>query len=333
MSIRRISLVPTSFLLTLCLASISPAPWQDRSADVGGIRGNRAEVSVTVKEGARQLVGPMVTVKLYRQGALAGQVSTNKGRAVFILNGLGNYTITADAVGYRSAQKEISIPVAVEAEEDIVLQRDTLSEALGSSARPLLAPNAKEAMDKALEALSENKLDQAEKSLDEAARLAPNHPDILYLQGVVFLRQNRSDTAQSVLETATQIDPKNVRAFSALGMAFVNQGHFDLAVAPLQQAIQLDSTSWDTHFTLAKVFYHQEHYDEALKESRLALTQSHGAEPAIELLIAQAQTAVGKFEDSADTLRNFLQTHPKDKGAATARRWLDRLIADGKVHK
>jgi cytochrome c-type biogenesis protein CcmH/NrfG len=300
---------------------------------MGGIRGNRAEVSVTVKEGSRQLVGPMVTVKLYRQGVLAGQASTNKGRAVFILSGLGNYTITADAVGYRSAQKEISIPVAVEAEEEIVLQRDTLPEALGSSARPLLAPKAREAMDKALQALSENKLDQAEKSLDEAAKLAPSHPDILYVQGVVFLRQNRSDKAQPVLETVTRMDPKNVRAFSALGMAFVNQGRFDLAVAPLQQAIQLDSTSWDTHFTLAKVFYHQEHYDEALKESQLALTQAHGTEPAIELLIAQAQTAVGRFEDSADTLRTFLQTHPKDKGAATARRWLDRLIADGKVHK
>jgi hypothetical protein len=49
--------------------------------------------------------------------------------------------------------------------------------------------------------------------------------------------------------------------------------------------------------------------------------------------MAQAQTAVGKFEDSAETLRTFLRLHPGDKGAATARRWLDRLIADGKVHK
>jgi hypothetical protein len=50
-------------------------------------------------------------------------------------------------------------------------------------------------------------------------------------------------------------------------------------------------------------------------------------------LIAQAQTAVGKFEDSAETLRTFLKTHPKDKGTETARRWLDRLLADGKIQK
>lgn len=321
------ALLGSGLLLTV------PANGQDRSGDLGGIRGNRAEISITVKEGSKQLVGPMVTVKLYRQGMMTGQMSTNKGRAVFILNGLGNYTITADAVGYRSAQKEISIPVAVEAEEEIVLERDAEPEALGAAGRPLLAPKAKEALDKALQAIGENKLEQAEKSLDEAAKLAPNHPDVLYLQGVVFLRKNQPERAQAVLETATQVDPKNDRAFSALGMALVNQGHFDLAIAPLQQAIELNPAGWDAHFTLAKAFYHQEHYEETLKEAQAALAQSHGVEPAIELLIAQAQTALGRFDDSAQTLRAFLQAHPNDHGAATARRWLDRLIADGKVKK
>jgi tetratricopeptide (TPR) repeat protein len=306
---------------------------QDRPADQGGIRGNRAEVSITIREGSSQLLGPLVTVKLYHVGALAEQRTTTKGRVVFILNRLGDYTIIADAVGYRSAQKEISIPVAVEAEEDIVLQRDSTPEALGMAARPILAPKAKEAMNKALQSLSDNKLDEAEKFLEEAAGLAPNHPDVLYLQGVVFLRRNRPEKAQAALEKATQIDPKNARAFSALGMAFVNESRYDLAIAPLQQAAQLEPNSWDTHYTLAKAFYYQEQFDEAFKESQLALAQSHGSEPAVELLVAQAQTAVGRYEDSAETLRSFLKNHPNDKGAATARRWLDRLAADGKILK
>jgi cytochrome c-type biogenesis protein CcmH/NrfG len=306
---------------------------QDRPADQGGIRGNRAEVSITIKEGSSQLVGPLVTVKLYYVGALAEQKTTTKGRVVFILNRLGDYTITADAVGYRTAQKEISIPVAVEAEEDIVLQRDSAPEALGMAGRPILAPKAKETMDQALESLRDNKLDDAEKLLDETARLAPNHPDVLYLQGVVFLRRNQPEKAQAALEKATQIDPKNAHAFSALGMAFVNEGRYDLAIAPLQQSVQLEANSWDTHYALAKAFYRQKQFDEALKQSQLALAQSHGTEPAIELLLAQAQTAVGRYEDSAETLRNFLRNHRNDEGAATARRWLDRLAADGKIRK
>jgi Flp pilus assembly protein TadD len=315
------------------LVFVAPLVCQDRPADQGGIRGNRAEVSITIKEGSSQLIGPLVTVKLYYVGALAEQGTTTKGRVVFILNRLGEYTITADAVGYRSAQKEISIPVAVEAEEEIVLQRDASPEALGVAARPLLAPKAKEALDKALKALNDNKLDDAEKFLDVTAKLAPNHPDVLYLQGVLFLRRNQSEKAQALLEKATRMDPENARAFSALGMAFVNENRYDLAIAPLQRSARLDPNSWVTHYTLAKAFYHQEQFDDSFTESQLALAQSHGTEPAIELLLAQAQTAVGKYEDSAETLRNFLKNHPKDKGAATARRWLDRLAADGRILK
>ena len=306
---------------------------QQRSSDVGGVRGNRAELSIRIKENSSQLIGPLVTVKLYRMGSLSGQMTTTKGRTVFILNDLGDYVITADAVGYRSGQKEISVPVAVAAEDEIILQRDSVGEALGSEARPLLAPKAKESTDNALQALKENKLDKAEKFLDEAARLAPNHPDVLYLQGVVFLRRNQPEKARGFLEKAAQIDPKNARILSALGMAFLNENRFDLAVAPLQKSAEIDPDRWDTHYALAKAFYNQQQFEGALQEAQRALGQSHGSEPAIELLMAQAQTAVGKFEDSAETLRTFLRLHPGDKGAATARRWLDRLIADGKVHK
>jgi tetratricopeptide (TPR) repeat protein len=311
----------------------TPALSQDRSADQAGIRGNRAEVSVTIKEGSSQLIGPLVTVKLYYLGTLAGEMTTSKGRTVFILNRLGDYTLTAEAVGYRPAQKEISIPVAVEAEEEITLQRDSAPEALGAAARPVLAPKAKEAFDKSLQALGENNLKEAEKHLTEAAKLAPNHPDVLYLQGVILLRSGQSEQAQAVLEKATQIDPHNAHAFTALGMAFLNENKNDQAIAPLKESLHLDPANWEAHWTLARALYRQEQYDASLLEAQEALGQSRGAEPAIELLIAQAQTAVGKYEDSAETLRKFLRTHPDDKGAATARRWLERLIADGKVRK
>lgn len=318
-------------LLFLALATSALA--QERSADLGGLRGNRAQVSITLKEGSSQLIGPLVTVKLYYRGAIANQTSTTKGRVVFLLNNLGDFTITAEAVGYRSAQKDITVPVAVEAEEELSLQRDSTPEALGSSARPLLAPKAKEALDKALNALNENKLDQAEKSISEAASLAPNHPDVLYTQGVILLRRGQPEQAQPFLEKTTQVDPQNARAFTALGMAFMSENKYDLSVAPLQQSIQLDPGNWEAHWTLARVLYRQEKYDACLSESQLALSQAHGSQPEIELLLAQVQVAVGKFEDAAETLRTFLRTHPADKGATTAKRWLDRLIADGKIHK
>ena len=331
--VRRI--VRASFaLLSIVAASLVQLPVfaQDRPGQQPDIRGDRAEISIIIKDGSSQLIGPLVSVKIYYNGAIEDQKTTSKGRVVFILNRLGDYTITAEALGYRMGQKEISVRIAVDLEEQIILQRDS-SEALGAAGRPVLAPKAKEALDKALQDLNENKLDQAEKHISQAAALAPNHPDVLYLQGTILLRRGQSQQAEEILLKTTQIDPQNARAFTALGMAFINESKYEQAIVPLQQSIQLDPANWESHWTLARAYYRQEQYNEALQESHEALTQSHGSEPAIELLIAQAQVAIGKFEDSAQTLRDFIKNHPNDKGVATAKKWLDRLAADGKIRK
>jgi len=307
---------------------------QGRAADEGSFRGDRAQITITVRDQSGEIVTAAATVKLYFSGSISAQGATSKGKASFIVNKLGDYVISVDAAGYQTAQKDISLNMAIDDQEDIYLRKDSGNGENGAvPGGPLLAPRAKEAFDKALQALNEENVNEAEAQIGEAIKLAPNHPDVLYVQGVVYLKRRQWDKAQGVLEKATQIDPKHARAFSALGMALADQGKFDQSIPPLQQSLQLDPVSWDTHWTLAKALYHEQQYDGALKESREALNESHGADPAIELLLAQSQTAVGRFEDSAETLRTFLKNHPNDKGAATAKRWLDRMTADGKIRK
>jgi len=301
-------------------------------ADEGTLRGNRAEVAVTLRERGGQVVTALAAVKVYQRGTLVGQTATAKGRANFILNSLGEYSITVDAAGYKPAQKDISLTVAVKAEEEIYLVREPApNETMDVSGKPLLAPKAKEAFDKSLQALSENKLEEAEKDVGQAAKLAPNHPDVLYIQGVIYLRRGDWGKAQKALETAAQIDPNNPRVLGALGMAYVDQGKYEQAVAPLEHSLEIDAGSWETHWTLAKAYYHRERYPDALKESAEALAGSRGAAPEIELLVAQSQTAVGQYEECARTLRAYLKNHPQDPGTATARRWLEKLAADGKI--
>jgi len=218
-------------------------------------------------------------------------------------------------------------------EVDANLQRDAAPDGFaGAPAKPLLAPKAREALDKSLKALSANKLSEAEKYVGEAIQLAPSHPDVLYVQGVLFLNEKHWTQAQSALEKASQMDPTNGRAFSALGMALVDQGNYDAAVGPLEKSLQLDTGSWETHWALGKAYYHRGQYDQALKTSQLALTESNGKAPQIELLVAQALTAVGKYEDAAHTLRDFLKRYGDRPEAPTARHWLDGLAKNGKIH-
>lgn len=309
-----------------------PAVSQDRSTDGSVPRGNRAQISVTLRDNSGQVITTPATVKIYRSGVLSGQAMASSGRAFFILNSLGDYTIIVDASGYRPAQKEVSLRVAVEDAEDIYLKRDSVPEnGLAVPGKPLLAPKAKEAFDKGIEALNDHKLDAAEKYLNEAVKLAPGNPDVLYIQGVLYLKRQNWAKAQAVLEKATQIDPNHPQALAALGMAFVDLGKFDQAIEPLERSMKLAAGDWQTHWTLAKAYYHHQQFDSALKMSQQALDESHGAAPEIELLVAQSFTAVGKYEESAQVLRDYLKNHPKDPGAASAHRWLDRLAADGKI--
>lgn len=298
------------------------------------LRGDRVEISVTVRDSSGEPISAPATVKLYHDGVPADQGATSHGRAFFISRSLGNFTLIVEATGYKAAQKEVSLPVALKAEVDVYLQREqSANETVGVPGKPLLAPKAKEAFDKGLQAINANKLPEAQKYVGEALKLAPGHPDVLFLQGVLDLSQHRWPEAQSVLEKATQLDPGNPRAFAALGMALTNQAKYEQAIPPLEKSLQLEPGGWETQWTLAKAYYHHQNYDQALKASQQALAESNGKAPEIELLVAQSLTAVGQYEDSAKTLREFLKNHGDRPEAATARRWLDGLAKNGKIRR
>jgi len=332
----RLRIVRFLLPITFCLLLWSlPARCQDNSGnDEGLFRGNRAELAVTVRDSSGEPIAAPATVKLLRYGVPTNQAATSKGKVSFILPGLGDYTLIVGAPGYKTQQKDVSVPVELKAEVDVVLGRDSSSgDVSGVPGRPVLAPKAKEAFDKGLQALSHDNMKEADKYVAEAMKLAPGHPDVLYAQGVLYLKQRNWVQAQEVLEKATQIDPSHARAFAALGMALADQGKYDTAIPPLEKSLELEAGGWETRWTLAKAYYQHQQYEEALKTSQEALTASNGKAPEIELLVAQSLTAVGRYEDSATALRDFLKNHPDRPEAATARRYLARLTADGKIRR
>ena len=323
------------FLLPLVPCLFLPPPpalCQDSGSEGTLFRGDKAEISVTVRDSSGEPISAPASVKIFKEGMPTDQREASRGRAFFILRSLGDYTVVVNATGYKTAQKDVSVPVAVRAEVDIYLQKESATgDSTGIPGRPLLAPKAREALDKGLQALSANKLAEAEKFVDEAVKLAPAHPDVLFVQGVLYLNLHRWTRAQSVLEKAAQMDPSNAHVLGALGMALTDQGKYQAAIAPLEKSLQLEAGGWETHWALGKAYYYRQRYDQALKTSQLALTESNGKAPQIELLVAQSLTAVGRYDDAAQTLRDFLKSHGDSPEAATARRWLDGLTKNGKI--
>ena len=318
----------------VCAPGIALA--QDSSAETNMFRGDRPEISVTVRDSGGAEIASPATVRVYRSGVPTDEGTTRKGRVFFMLPSTGEYSVQVSATGYESGQRDISIPVALKAEVEITLKRKAeANETVGVPAGPVLAPKAKEAFDKGLQALGAGKIKDAQKYSAEAMTLAPGHPDVLYLQGVVDLNLRNFADAQDVLEKATQIDPTHARAQAALGMALSDQGKYEEAIPSLEKSLELDvgNPNWETQYALAQANYKLEKYPEAAKTAQAALSSSNGKAPEIELLVAQSLVATGKYDEAALALRDYVKNHGDRPDAAKAKRWLDRLVADGKVAK
>jgi len=296
--------------------------------------GNGVAISVTVHDDSGSPIPVPATVNLLRGTIPSGRAETSNGNAMLVVNAVGDFTVVVSAPGFREGREYFSAHGAGRAQVDVFLKRlANDAPAAGVPGRPLLAPKAKEALDQGLLALSSGKTHEAEKHIAQAMKLAPGHPDVLYALGILRINQRDFLQAQSALEKATQVDPAHARAFAALGMALCDQTKFDLAVAPLEKSLRLDPAgSWETRWALAKSYYQLGQYPAAVKMAQDALARSNGRQPQLRLLVAQALTAAGSYEDAAQTLRAVIQDLPGTKEAATARRWLNALSADGKIH-
>src|SRR2546421_8504357 len=246
-------------MLSCVFFAPQPAICQDSAAEGTVLRGDKAEISVTVRDSSGEPISAPASVKIFKEGMPTDQREASRGRAFFILRSLGDYTVVVNATGYKIAQKDVSVPVAVRAEVDIYLQKESATgDNTGIPGRPLLAPKAREALDKGLQALSANKLAEAEKFVDEAVKLAPTHPDVLFVQGVLYLNLRKWAQAQSVLEKAAQMDPSNAHVWGALGMALTDQGKYEAAIAPLEKSLQLEAAGGcETHWALRQAYYYR----------------------------------------------------------------------------
>jgi tetratricopeptide (TPR) repeat protein len=304
-------------------------------AKVESKHGGRVEIDVTIRDSSGNFLATQANVKLFLNGTPCDLGSTHDGRISFAIADLGAFTVLVEADGYKPAQQSLIASEPTTLRFDFTLQRQSSSTLPASTAdNLLLAPKAKEALDNAMQALRENNSSQAEQALDLALKLAPNNPHVLYVQGLVQLKQHDWAKAQTVLQRVTQMEPNSARAFSALGMALCNQKKYADAIPPLEKSLALDSTAgWETRWALGESYYHNRRFDDALKVSQEAQASSNGQAPQLDLLLARSLTAVGRYDESAKVLRDLLKVHADSPEAVTAQRFLDRLLADGKIPK
>ncbi len=323
-----------AFLLCQTFPPVRAAAQGGASQSVGSLSSN-GQVVVLVRDSTGEPLRTPALVRLFSaDGMPLGQVSVvGGGEATFRGVPLGSYSVEVEASGYANARGNATLPMTGEVHVEIYLRPESTSEpiVLPEPGIPVLAPKAKKELDAGLEALRKKDYGEAQKHLEKAEQMAPMHPDVLYLLGSLSARMNELPRAEELLGKATQMEPQHAHAQAALGVVLANERKFDAALLPLGKALELDEKSWEARWALARCYYNQRKFQPALEQSRRALQDSNGQAPEIALVAAASLTALGQYENSAATLRDFLQEHPDHPGAARARRWLDHLQAAGKI--
>jgi rhomboid protease GluP len=105
------------------------------------------------------------------------------------------------------------------------------------------------------EAYQQGKLDDAARSLMQAAARKPNDRQTLYLLSSTYMRQQQFSRAIPILQHEVQLDPSNEDVQLDLGVAHFQLGEFDEAIPYLQKAVQLNPKDDDAQKSLQEALF------------------------------------------------------------------------------
>ncbi len=238
---------------------------------------------------------------------------------------IGEYQIEVRASGFRLFQDLITVWTDEStnyAHIELVPESASKEEL---AAPVLLAPKARREMEKALTALEKNDLKEARSRLEKLARLAPGHPDVNYLLGILHLKLAETDAARTYLEKALRLQPNHLSAQLALGGLLYTQQEFAAAIPLLEGVLAADPQNWEARWMLASAYFQQQEYEAARAQLEQALPASGEQRPLLLLLLARTHLALGQQEPARQQLERLLREHPQHAATATARQLLETL--------
>jgi len=154
-------------------------------------------------------------VTLYSSSGLPVSTATTKGtQALFTQLAPGQYYVEVEAPGYWKTRENALVQPTLS--DNVV--KVSLSPAVAGSAppvyvhTPLLQPDVQKDLNKAVAALKANNLELAQKLMKPVFRVAANHPDVLYVMGMLADKKANTTEAQSYWEKAVADDPSTHRS-------------------------------------------------------------------------------------------------------------------------
>jgi tetratricopeptide (TPR) repeat protein len=262
---------------------------------------------------------------------LSGQTITSKAtfgsQAIFTPLNKGQYTVNVEAAGYAKAQVEAQI-TSGHGQQLLIVTLQLDSGAGVTYAAPsgvVLAPKAQKETSKGVEALQANKFDEAIKHLEAAHHLAPNHPDVSYMLGMVYEKKNDFVSARKYWDEALQVEPKHISSLLACGDVLLRQDSLTDARKYLDKAVEVAPNSWRAHGLLANALLRQLSYAEAVTHAERAMELGKGQANSSLLILGQALAAERQNDQAIAALKDYLASKPPEQQARAVERLIARL--------
>ena len=149
------------------------------------------------------------------------------------------------------------------------------------------------------------RLDDAAESLREAHAIAPEHPEILRLEGVLAYRQNRHGDAIALLQRSLAAWPDDALALGNLGNALAGSGRIDEALATMRRACEVAPDLAGAWLSLGKLLDSQGSSSQAESALQRAVALAPGHSPS-RLAHAGVLATLARNDESAAEYRALL---------------------------
>jgi Flp pilus assembly protein TadD len=311
--------------LFLCLPAQAQTP-PSRGRQIPEQKLSNLTIEVRQPNGTPLDLGAIIN--LYRFGGIsAGLGELKAGRAEFHNLTVGQYTVEVIAPGYAKLTESVNIQAPGQDERVLVTLSSESSAGTNNAPpeAPVLAPESKKEFNKALEAIRENKTDEARKHLEKVSHVAPSNPDVNYLWGAYYSRINNWKLAKSYWEKALQIYPHHVFSLAALGQLALREDDLPAAINYLGLAVEADPSSWRYQEYLANAFLQHNESLQAQAHAERAVDLGKDRANGARLVLARALVQRNGRERAIKTLETILAARPPDPHSAEARQLLDNL--------
>jgi tetratricopeptide (TPR) repeat protein len=315
-----------SLALTLGLAASAAAQGEVVAA---------GKVVVRIRERGGANISTPARVRLYSDISKfqLSSGTTENSQYIFDNVPMGEYHVEIRAPGYLQATYDASLltpSVIAYVWAELRLEKDPHSPAAASSdaGPPGLAPKARKELEEAGTALHSKDLKKAQAHLDLAKKIAPGHPDVFYLQGLVYFEQQNNTGAREALESAINLYPQHAAALASLGATLYRLENFTGAVAALNKAVELSPQNWQTHRALVMCHIRLRNYDEARAHAERAIETSGDKSPELHVLFARVLIALNQKDKARSELQAFLGAYPGHPETAAAQRLLANLLGE-----